>query len=185
MLMTTQQWSVRAPHGELAIRQALHDDVATLVAIDEEAARWVRSLGIEPGEAPRPLSEIFAEAVARGEMYLALRDGVPAGKITLQARDTPLWAGIPGDALYVHGLTAARAFAGQEIGRALLRWAEDMARERGRAYLRLDCNADNPALRAYYERAGFVHCGDVQLAHRQASRYEKGVTEGRHGTDAL
>lgn len=171
--MTEQQWTAETPQGELVIQQARLEDVETLVAIEDEAARWVRSLGIEPGEAPRPLGEIFAEAVARGELYVALRDGVIAGKITLQTGDDPVWEGIPGDALYVHGLTTARAFAGQEIGKALLRWAEERAREGGKSYVRLDCNADNPALRAYYERAGFTHRGDVQLPHREASRYEK------------
>lgn len=171
--MTEQQWTVETPQGGLIIRPARLEEVATLVTIEDMAARWIRSLGIEPGDAPRPLSEIFAEALARGEKYVALRDGVVAGKITLQTGDDPVWAGIPGDALYVHGLTTARAFADQEVGRALLRWAEEMARERSKAYLRLDCNADNPALRAYYERAGFVHCGDVKLPHREASRYKK------------
>ncbi len=171
--MTEQHWLVETPQGELIIQRARLEDVETLVAIEDEAARWVRSLGIEPGEAPRPLGEIFSEAVARGEIYVVLSDGIVAGKITLQTGDDPVWEGIPGDALYVHGLTTARAFAGQEIGRALLRWAEDRARESGKAYLRLDCNADNPALRAYYERAGFTHRGDVQLPHREASRYEK------------
>lgn len=160
------------PHGELTIRRARPGDVDELAAIEEEAAAWVRSRGIEPGEPPRPLREIFADSVATGQMYVAERAGIIAGKVTLQ-EDDDLWADQLGDALYVHGLTVRRSFAGQEIGRALLRWAEDQARARGETYLRLDCNADNPALRAYYEWAGFAHRGDVALAHRVASRYEK------------
>ncbi len=177
--MTEQQWTLETPRGALVIRQAQPEDVPTLVTMDETTAQWVRSLGIEPGNAPRPISELFAEAVARGEMYLALRDGVAAGKITLQTGDDHAWEGILGDALYVHGLATVRAFAGQEIGQTLLRWAEERAREYGKPYLRLDCNADNPALRAYYERAGFIHRGDVQMPHREASRYEKQIGEAR------
>lgn len=168
------------PNDMLIIRRAGPGDVDVLAAIEEEAAAWLRSRGIEPGKPPRPFREIFAASVAAGYSYLAERDGVAAGKITLQTNDS-LWADQPGEALYVHGLTVRRAFAGQEIGRALLRWADDQARARGKAYLRLDCNADNPVLRAYYERAGFAHRGDVALSHRVASRYEKDLSPPRSG----
>ena len=50
-----------------------------------------------------------------------------------------------------------------------------MAAAAGKPVLRLDCAAENLALRAYYERAGFVHCGDVRLPHRGAARYEKAM----------
>lgn len=166
------------PHGELTIRRARPGDVDELAAIEEEAAAWVRSRGIEPGEPPRPLREIFAASVAAGHAYVAERNGVAAGKITLQEDDS-LWTDQPNDALYVHGLTVRRSFAGQEIGRVMLRWAEEQARKLGKTYLRLDCNADNPALRTYYEWAGFTHRGDVALAHRVASRYEKDLSTDR------
>ena len=160
---------------ELTIRQARPDDVDTLAEIEEEAAAWQRSRGIEPGQPPRPFREIFTATVAAGQTYVAERDGTTVGKITLQAADS-LWYDQPGEALYVHGLTVRRSFVGQEIGRTLLRWAEGRARTQGKACLRLDCNADNPALRAYYERAGFAHRGDVVLGHRVASRYERDLS---------
>lgn len=44
------------------------------------------------------------------------------------------------------------------MGRDLLAWAEDRARELEVSYLRLDCWADNAHLRAYYEELGFEQC---------------------------
>lgn len=172
--MTTKHGAPTS-HDELTIRQAQPEDVDTIVAIEEEAAAWLRSRGIEPGKPPRPFREIFAASIAHGYTYVAEREGTIAGKITLQVHDS-LWSNRPGEALYVHGLTVRRSFAGREIGRAMLRWAEEQARARGKTYLRLDCNADNPALRSYYERAGFTPRGDVALAHRVASLYEKDLT---------
>jgi RimJ/RimL family protein N-acetyltransferase len=54
-------------------------------------------------------------------------------------------------------------------------------RERGRDRLRLDCDATNAALRAYYENAGFLYRGDVEIPLNAAlsggravvSRYER------------
>ena len=166
--------TIDTPHGPLTIVQARVEDVDMCVAIEEDAVGWLRSRGIEPGEPPRPLRDIFGDAIAREQMYLALRDGVPAAKLALTAADD-LWDDLPGDALYVHGLMVRRACAGQAVGRALLGWAAHRAAILGKPLLRLDCDATNPRLRAYYESAGFAQRGDVALAHRTATRYEQSV----------
>jgi ribosomal protein S18 acetylase RimI-like enzyme len=159
----------------LTIRLARPDDVDALVEIDASASAWVRALGYDPGEPPRPIREIVADRVRRGELYLARLDGKPASMVALQS-DDELWHDVEGEAIYIHGLATHRDFAGKGIGLALLRWAERTAAAATKDYLRLDCNADNPALGAYYERAGFTHRGDVALPHRVASRYEKRIS---------
>ncbi|NJN81938.1 MAG: hypothetical protein HC802_06390 [Caldilineaceae bacterium] len=40
-----------------------------------------------------------------------------------------------------------------------------LARDLGRRYLRLDCLADNDFLRGYYARAGYIACGEVEVAY--------------------
>ena len=158
----------------VSIRAARPADLDAVVAIEEDAVTWLRARGIEPGVPPRPLAELFAGAIAHGNMYLALVGGQPAAKMALTQEDH-IWADLPGKALYVHGLMVRRTYAGRQIGLALLRWADALAVRLGRPLLRLDCNADNPGLRAYYERAGFMPRGEVALAHRVAARYERAV----------
>jgi GNAT superfamily N-acetyltransferase len=60
------------------------------------------------------------------------------------------------DAAYVYTMISRMTTQARGVGRALLDWAKDWASQRGVRYLRLDCWADNPGLRAYYHRAGFV-----------------------------
>ena len=155
-----------------SVRFAGMSAIRALVLVD--ASAWLRARGIEPGHPPRPLAELFAGTIAHGNMYIALVDGQPAAKMALTQEDR-LWNDLPGKALYVHGLMVRRAYAGRQIGPALLRWADTLAERLGRPLLRLDCNADNPALRAYYERAGFTPRGEVTLPHRVAARYERAV----------
>lgn len=99
------------------------------------------------------------------------------GMLTLQWTDTFIWGDVPTNAGYVHGLVVRRAFAGKDVGGALLRWAGEMAMAEGKAYLRLDCWSDNFALCRYYERAGFTfkRCRIFQgKTHEwRASLYEK------------
>jgi ribosomal protein S18 acetylase RimI-like enzyme len=159
--------------GTLTIRLAEPGEVETLVTIEESAGAWLRTRGIDPGQPPKPLREIMAERVRKRVVYLALLDGRPAGTLTLLWGPEEVWADLPGDAAYVHGLMVHRDFAGLAVGRRMLAWAEAQARAADKPLLRLDCDALNPALRAYYERAGFTPRGEVTLAHRVAARYER------------
>jgi ribosomal protein S18 acetylase RimI-like enzyme len=173
--MTTEQWIVPASRGELVITRATPADVDALTAIYEETERWQIARGIDPGLPPMPLRLIVARRVEHGGIYLARVGGAPAGTVTLAWDDRIVWPDAPeGDAGYVHGLAVARAFAGRQIGLAILRWVEGYVAGLGKPFVRLDCNGDNPALRAYYVRAGYTHRGDVAVG-RLASRYEKRV----------
>src|SRR5262249_14091462 len=174
----TLTYTYDTPHGTLIIAPGRVEDVATLADIGEDVMAWQRTQGIDPGRLPRPLLEIVAARVRAGGIYLATLDGKPAGTVTILDEPEGVWDDLPGKALSIHGLMVRRAFAGQEIGQMLLRWAEQRAAELGLPLLRLDCDATNPALRSYYERTGFTPMGNVALAHRTAARYQKWVEEG-------
>jgi GNAT superfamily N-acetyltransferase len=178
----TQETTIQTRYGTLVIRRAMPDDVDALAVIDENTSAWLESLGIDAGPPPKPLREIAADRVREGKIYLALLDGAPAGKVTLLCApedlargDGDLWSDRPGDACYVHGLMVHRDFAGRQVGLEMLSWVDRETAERGKPLVRLDCMMENRALRTYYERAGYLHCGDVHLAHRNAARYEKRV----------
>ena len=174
----SQAESIVTSAGTLTVARAHLSEVDPIVAIHELAAAAVRARGFDPGEPPRPLRDIVAARIAGGELYLARLDGAPAGTLTLQWRDRALWGDMPDDAAYVHGLMVPPAYAGRHIGRYLLRWAERQATAAGRTSLRLDCRADNPALRAYYARAGFAGRGEVALASHAyiGARFERRVS---------
>src|SRR5258706_12009765 len=171
----TGQGTAATSLGEPIIRRALPEDHNALLALSDDVDAWLHSRGVSQGVPPRPMSDIFAERTARGAQYVGTIDGKVAGTIVLEWADDGVWVDVPGDACYVHGFAVRRAYAG--IGLALLRWAEGMAASAGKPVLRLDCAEENLALRAYYERAGFAHRGDVRLPHRGAARYEKAVME--------
>jgi GNAT superfamily N-acetyltransferase len=164
--------------AQIVIARATLAETDLLIAIHEEAARWLWGRGIrqwEPGTFPR---DALIGCIERGEAYLARLDGGPVGMAILQEADEDTWGTRPDNAVYLHGLRVLRAFAGQGLGRAILCWAEGQVAARGRIYLRLDCKADNAKLRAYYEDAGFRLVGaktDEDDPSWRASLYEKRV----------
>ncbi|HEX5570321.1 MAG TPA: GNAT family N-acetyltransferase [Ktedonobacterales bacterium] len=151
----------RGPKGEVVtITRATEADAATLVALYDEASAWLMARGLRQWP-PGWWTEAVAvrEMRAGHELYLAWRAGQPVGKLTLQWDDPETWGEQPPDAGYIHGLCVSRTAAELGLGAALLDWAGQRVRTRGRRWLRLDCMAANPRLRAYYERLGFVYRG--------------------------
>lgn len=171
----------------LAMVRATVADVEATLALYETAEAWMRSRGSYPGEPPIPQREIVARRIQRGAIWLARAgaggDGAaPLGAIVPTWEDDETWRDVSGvregEALYVHGLVSSREPKGRGVGLLMLRWAERVAANAGRAYVRLDCMANNPALRGYYERAGFAYRGDFARPDITLSRYEKRVDEG-------
>jgi GNAT superfamily N-acetyltransferase len=179
----SQEHIFPTPIGTITIVQAQPSDLATITDILEEAASWITSLDIDqwrPGDFRQSDSQSrIAHNINRGGAYLALYNGQAIGTITIQAGgvlDEKLWGHERvHDALYVHRLTVQRKYTGEGIGNILLRWAEQLAEDAGKTFLRLDCMADNSALCTYYERYGFS-CRGIIGQKWKARLYEKSVS---------
>lgn len=159
--------------GPLRLAPALPHDLPLVRAILDEAAARLQRAGIDqwrPGS--WPLAELERQAAA-GEVFIAWLGTEAAATLTLQWSDVPFWGERPADAGYVHRLALPDRWVGLGLGRALLTWAEEQVRAAGRTYLRLDCMAANPRIRAYYEDAGFVCRGEITSPRWRAALYEK------------
>ena len=164
--------------GQITLVQAQPSELDTVVDILEEAASWLTSRGIDQwrqGSFLGPRYDSIADQVNRGEVYLAILDGKPVGTLTLQWQDKNFWGDVPDDAAYVHRIAIRRAYAGKDLGRQLLQWAESAAAAAGKNFLRLDCMAENSALCEYYERANFESRGEIQGEGWRGRLYEKSI----------
>ena len=161
------------------VRRCQAEDVAAVAELLDEATTWVGERGYEQWPLPFPRDELAA-AIERGEVYLAELDGDSVATVTLLWDDPMYWGERPADAAYVHKLAVSRACAGLRIGQAIVEWADKTAAAAGREFLRLDCLRDNPGIRAYYERLGFEHRGDLVVHGRGMSIYERAIHSHRN-----
>jgi GNAT superfamily N-acetyltransferase len=160
------------------IRQATGLDSGTVADILSEAARWLDQSGISMWRADELLPANVTADVDAGLFFIAECNGAAAGVVKFQLTDMLFWPDVlQGQSAFVHRLAVKRQFAGGGVSSALLRWAVERARSLGRAYLRLDCEASRPRLRAIYERFGFVHHSDRQVDLYLVSRYEYRVAQ--------
>jgi len=157
----------------ITISQALPRDAESVSSILFEAADWLRARDIPMWRGDELSREQIASDVAEGHFFLARCGGEAVGTIKFQLQDDLFWPDTPADeAAFVHRLAVRRAFAGGQLSAQLLRWAGERAKSLGRPFLRLDCEASRPRLRAFYERCGFRHHSDRQFGPLFLSRYE-------------
>jgi GNAT superfamily N-acetyltransferase len=157
----------------IKISQALPRETESVSSILLEAAQWLRDRGIPMWRDDEFSPERIGTDVAAGNFFLAKCAGEAVATIKFQLNDTVFWPDTPADeAAFIHRIAVRRAFAGGQISALLLRWAAERAKSSGRRFLRLDCEASRPRLRAVYERFGFRHHSDRQVGPYYVSRYE-------------
>jgi GNAT superfamily N-acetyltransferase len=163
-------------HMRCSIRQATTQDAEVVSGILQEAAHWLEQIGKPLWQNNELVPARIATDVAAGLFFLAECSGEAAGTVKFQLEDLEFWPDFPQpDAAYIHRLAVRRRFAGGDVSTALMRWAVDWTRSLGRRYLRLDCDAARPKLRAVYERFGFQHHSDRQVGPYFVARYELAV----------
>jgi GNAT superfamily N-acetyltransferase len=155
------------------IRPATFSDLENISAILQEAARWLEDRGMPLWRENELAPERIAGEVAAGLFVLAEVAGDAAATMMFQFSDPDFWPDVPPEeSAFVHRLAVRRKYAGGQVSTALLDWAVGQTRRLGRRYLRLDCVADRPSLRAVYERYGFQHHSDWRIGPYHVARYE-------------
>jgi ribosomal protein S18 acetylase RimI-like enzyme len=156
------------------IAPARIEEINAVIALLDARARWLAARGIPQWQSPLPqrFVDLLRLHAAAGDVFLAqLADGTAVGTFRFEWREADLWPDDPeGEAGYLFSLATHLDHGGQNLGGTLLRWAADYLRARSYHYLRLDCLADNAALRAYYPAQGFRALGTVE---HEGTRYAK------------
>ena len=158
---------------QLVIRRATLADTQVVSDILLEAARWLCSKRVPMWRDDELFPERLAEDISAGLFFVAEVAGEAIATLKFQCADPVFWPDVPADeSAFVHRIAVRRRFAGGRVSSALLTWAADRAQALGRRYLRLDCEASRPRLRAVYERFGFRHHSDRQVGPYFVARYE-------------
>ena len=162
------------------IRRALAADLEEVVDILQDAVRWLREQGMPMWKADDISGPQIGEDIGKGLFFIGESRGQLAFTFKYQLEDLPFWPDIPpGSSAFVHRLAVRRRFAGEGLSQAALAWAAERTRSLGLAFLRLDCEASRPRLRAMYERFGFRHHSDRQVGPLFVARYEFDVSRLR------
>ena len=171
------------PRTESELRVAASSEPELSAAIIEEVAAWGEAEGMpswSPGSFTGPESVGVSRLrgdIANGGLYLIWRREHPIGTFSLLESDPIYWPDGGDAAMYLHRFAVSRGAAG--AGRFAVTWCLRETQRRGRSHVRLDCLADNPRIRRYYERFGFRAVDEKVVNGTRYSLYEVPVTPQR------
>ena len=143
------------PAWPAVVRDAEERDLPAIVALyaDDDLG----STREQPGE---PLAEEYRRGFAavtadpRTRLVVAELDGAVVG--TLQLSFLPHVVRRGGERAQVEAVRVASSSRGSGLGRALLTWAVEQARERGCVLVQLTTDAARPDAHRFYESLGFT-----------------------------
>lgn len=163
---------------KLNITKTIEEDIPVLVEILTEAVQYKNQHGDKSwGDEPYTKKELDG-MLAKGGLYTVKDGDEIVATFTLQWEDKPVWGEQADEAGYLHRLAVKNDRHGQEIGTQLIDWAAKNATKKGKECLRLDCDAANSELCAYYERQGFKQASAINLYPGQTTvLYEKKVDQ--------
>ena len=152
------------------IRPARSGDAAQILAVTDEATVWLVDHGLSEqwgGEPPSSESAFVSRVsswIRDGQAMVAidasgdLHGYAVSGSFPPPYFDPTVARRAVEDAYYVYTVASRMRPESRGVGRSLIMWAAEQARSSGVTYLRLDCWAENAALRAYYQDLGFEEC---------------------------
>jgi GNAT superfamily N-acetyltransferase len=169
------------PHWPLSLRHAevAHEEV--IIALIDEASRWLATMGTNQWQSPWPTlderNRRINDAIRLRKTWICWDGHTPAATLTADLQHDPHWSADARSkpAVYVHRLVVARRYAGMRLGGSLLDWAGRTARLAHAAHsVRISAWTTNFGLHQYYEGQGFTLSGfhlDDQYPSR--ARFQK------------
>jgi len=142
-----------------------------------EVAQWMDKKNIPLWREEEISIERMLPYAERGELFVALFDGEPAGTIVIQSEDRDYWPDVTDrSSLFFHKLAVSRKYAGKGVSKSLMEYAFELAKKRGCKFLRMDCSAGHSQLRKFYESNGFQFLDQRQVGDLLVDRLFKLVT---------
>lgn len=159
------------------VRVAVPSESPVVIALVNQAAAWLSTQGMPLWTAKELDAEQMAREVEAGYYVLAFDAQEPVGVMRFTWADEEFWPEARrAEAGYVHRLAVRRTHAGKQVPMALLDWASQQVHRRGWSWLRLDCEARRPKLRALYEGLGFEFHSEHSLGELTVARYQRRVS---------
>ncbi len=137
-------------------------ELALVMELIDEAARWLLARGIHQWESPPPpgLWAVIRREIAAERVYILTREGSDEviGTFRLAWNGAPLWTD-EANAGYLYSLALRPHCIGHGIGPVVIDWLTRHFILHGKEKFRLDCIVTNKRLRTWYEELGFRYRG--------------------------
>ena len=159
----------------MIIRPATTADIPALLNLLKRIVPLMHEAGNFQWDDHYPNETVFGQDIAKRQLWVADIDGQLAGVAALTEDQEPEYAQVGFNlsqrAIVTHRLAVDPAFRGQGVAVSLLTQAEQLALERGIAFLRIDTNSENQITQKLFPKLGYQYAGEITLGFRPGLRF--------------
>lgn len=143
------------------------EELADCAAIIEGAKLFQREQGFDQWKDDYPNADSIAQDIRMDRGYVLRVEGKVAGYLCVDLGGEPAYDEIRGewhlDAPYavVHRMAFHRDFRGRGLSDTAFSLVEDLCREKGVPYIRIDTDPRNQRMQHILKKNGFVYCGTI------------------------
>ena len=159
---------------------AKSSDIEEIKDLLWKTAHWLQQQGSTQWSALLNGNDVHGteNAVNNENVFIFRKRAALAGMVILFTEpsewDHTLWEDADtASAIYLHRLAINRDFAGEQLGTKMMGWVETGILLKGKACIRLDCVANNPALNTFYQRQGYQLKGEKNGFHKYEKKLAK------------
>ncbi|NCC67548.1 MAG: GNAT family N-acetyltransferase [Clostridia bacterium] len=155
----------------MAVRAAKKSDLDSIMAIIEDARRFMREKGVNQWQNGRPGRELFESDIEADSCFVCAEGDAIAGVISIFSADEPSYCVVYDGKWLTHGLPYAvfhrfavsDEYRGKGIAAKLLSFSENYAKVCGMKSIRGDTHRDNMSMRGLLQKCGYNLCGTIHI----------------------
>lgn len=149
------------------IRKAAMADIEQIMEIVEQTIEIMNREGNSQWDENYPARVDFLEDIRESSLFVQETDGHVEGMVCVNCREPKEYAGVEwaenGPCTVTHRMAVSPESRGKGVGRALLTYAEKIARDNGTFYLKSDTYEINEKMNGMLQRLGYTLRGKMRF----------------------
>ncbi|GKX29321.1 N-acetyltransferase [Vallitalea longa] len=158
------------------IAKASINDIEKIMMLIKACVNNMRTNNIDQWDDKYPDIEIVTKDITEGNLYIMKDDDNIYGMVTINEKQEDeysevIWRSDSSKILVVHRLAVDPQVQGNDIGKSLMKFAEDSAILKHYDSIRLDTYCGNPIALDFYRKLGYERVGHIYFPHKELPFY--------------
>ena len=152
----------------MIIQKAKQADLDKIMQVYKSCVKGMIAMGIDQWDESYPNRDIIQEDLEKGDYYVGLIENEIVAGIKIDKCQDPTyltidWTDETNNFMVVHRLCSKTSVWGKGIGKQMMEFAENLAKDKGCVSMRLDTYVNNPKAIAFYKHIGYKQLGHIRL----------------------
>ena len=163
----------------MLLRQAKENEIDVAMAIINMAKVHLKTQGIDQWQKGYPDYDCIKADIEHGKGFFVVDEDIINGYLCIDFDGEPVYDCLNGEwtsseeYVVVHRMAFSDSARGKGVSDKVFQMVEEMSRNKGVTYFRVDTDADNHKMQHILKKNGFVYCGTIWFDNSEKIAFDK------------